>query len=99
MSWLLPCGDWVYLGTYKGVDVSWGDIAQDTHRIPDQLVVQWIKDWFDKYVRDEMLEHYSHIDEYVIFMAWIRFGIREMIHKWDHVAWSTKIENMLEVNK
>lgn len=99
MSWILPCGDWVHLGTYNGVDVCWGDVARGSRFIPNQVVVSWIKEWFDTYVRDEMIERHSDIDEHIIFMAWVRFGIREKIHTWDHDTWAINIQHMFEVNK
>lgn len=99
MSWLLPCGPWVHLGEYKGVDVTWGDVSSGKYGIPDQVVVSWTKEWFDRFVKSEMLSWYPEFDEYVIYSAWISRGVKERLTDWDEQVWSEKIQHMFEVNK
>tara|TARA_B100001059_G_scaffold236033_1_gene284347 strand:- start:2570 stop:2893 length:324 start_codon:yes stop_codon:yes gene_type:complete len=99
MSWLLPCGPWVHLGEYKGVNVSWGDVSTGSYSFPDQVVVQWTKEWFDRFVRDEMLDKYPELDEYVIYMAWISSGVKERVKDWDEKIWSDKVHEMFKVDK
>lgn len=99
MSLLVPWGSEAVLGEYNGISMTWGDISSCDFRVPEMLVMTWVKDFFDDHVRQDMKARFGNFDDISMLLVWLRIAVKERVPEWDVEKWSKKIIQMFILNR